>query len=115
MQGQINEVLFSGLDMNWHDRQRRLLTSAFSMSQMVKYESCVNDNINLFIEQLHKRFAATGAAMDVMEWATYWSLEVIYDLTFGERAGYVEEGKDVNGVISGIREMDAWWLYVSEG
>jgi hypothetical protein len=32
--------------------------------------------------------------MDIMEWATYFSLETIYDITFGERAGFVEEGRD---------------------
>jgi hypothetical protein len=47
-----------------------------------------------------------------MDWVTYWSLEVIYDLTFGERMGYVEQGRDINGVIFGVRKMAAWWLYV---
>jgi hypothetical protein len=64
---------------------------------MVKYEPWVNDNITLFIEQLRKRFVAkqgSGATMDIMEWATYFSLETIYDITFGEGAGFVEEGRD---------------------
>jgi hypothetical protein len=51
--------------------------------------------------------------MDVVDYATYWSLEVIYDLAFGERIGYVEEGKDVNGVITGVWKGNEWWLYVS--
>jgi cytochrome P450 len=66
----ITEVLFSGLDTEWHDRQRRVVSSAFSMTQMVKYEPWVNDNIVLFIEELRKRFIAKeglGASMDVME------------------------------------------------
>ena len=83
--------------MEWHDRQRRVVNSAFSMTQMVKYEPWVDDNITLFIEQLRKRFIAKqgpGEAMDIMEWVTYFSLETIYDITFGERAGFVEEGRD---------------------
>jgi hypothetical protein len=56
VRGELTEVLFSGLDMKWHDRQHRVVTSAFSMSQIVKYEPWVDDNITLFIEQLRKRF-----------------------------------------------------------
>jgi hypothetical protein len=83
---------------------------------MVKYEPCVDENITRLIEQLRRRFVVeqgVGNAMDVMDWATYWSLEVIYDLAFGERIGYVKEGKDVNGVITGVRKENEWWLYVS--
>jgi hypothetical protein len=72
---------------------------------MVRYEPCVDENVNRLIEQLHRRFVAdqgAGNAMDIIDWATYWSLEVIYDLAFGERIGYVEEGKDVNSVITGV-------------
>ena len=86
------------------------------MTQMVKYEPWVNDNITLFIEQLRKRFIAKqgpGASMNIMEWSAYFSLETIYDITFGERAGFVEEGRDVNGVIAGVHQMMAPVLYVS--
>lgn len=116
VRGELTDILFSTLDTEWHDRHRRLVTPAFSMSQMIKYEPCVDENISLLIEQLRKRFVSgrgLGAVMDVMNWATYWSLEVIYDLTFGERIGYVEQGKDVNNLILGVRKTVAWHLYVS--
>lgn len=83
------------------------------MSQMIRYEPCIDENISLLIDQLRKRFASGGDAMDVNDWATYWSLEVIYDLTFGERMGYIEHGKDINGVISGVRKMVSSFQYVS--
>ena len=117
VQGVITEVLFSGLDVKWHDRQRRLINSAFSMTQMVKYEPWVDDNIALFIQQLRKQFVAKegpGATMNVMEWATYFSLDLIYEITFGERIGFVEEGRDVNGIIGAVHQTCAPWLYVSE-
>lgn len=116
-QGVLTEVLFSGLDREWHDRQRRVVSSAFSMTQMVKYEPWVNDNIVLFIEQLRKRFVAKegpGATMDIMEWATYFSSDLVHEITFGERVGFIQEGRDVNGVIDGVHKMMAWSLYVSD-
>lgn len=82
------------------------------MSQMVTYEPCIDKNISLLIEQLRKKFVPTGKPLDIMDWFTFWSLETIYDLTFGERMGYIEEGKDVNNLISGVRETMSWTLYV---
>lgn len=43
----------------------------------------------------------------------YFSLDVIHEIVFGERAGFTEEGGDVNGVISGVHQMIAHVLYVS--
>ena len=86
------------------------------MTQMVRHEHWVNDNVVLFIEQLRKRFVAKegpGASMDVMEWVTYFSLDTIHEITFGEQAGFVEERRDVNGVIAGEHQMLAHTLYVN--
>jgi cytochrome P450 len=67
VRGELNEVLFSGLTTEWHDRQRCLVTPAFSMSQMIKYEPCVDENISLFIEQLRKRFVSNRGAGEVTD------------------------------------------------
>ncbi|PVH70068.1 cytochrome P450 [Cadophora sp. DSE1049] len=114
--GVVFEVLFNGLNEEWHDQQRRLVSSAFSMSQMVKYEPWVDDNISIFLEEIRKRFvvhAGTGPAMNVMDWSAYFILDVIYMITFGDTAGYITEGRDLNGVIHGIQHMAAPWLYFS--
>ena len=113
----MTEVLFSGLDKEWHDRQRRVVGSAFSVTQMVKYEPWVDDNIQIFIQQLRKRFVTKqgpGATMNLMDWAAYLSLDLLHEITFGERAGFMEEGRDVNGVIAGVHKMMSGALYVSD-
>ncbi len=52
------EVLFSTTNKFWHDRQRRLINSAFSMSQLVKYEPWVDDTISIFIAKLRETFVS---------------------------------------------------------
>ncbi|KAH7391598.1 cytochrome P450 [Cadophora sp. MPI-SDFR-AT-0126] len=114
--GVVFEVLFSGLSEEWHDQQRRLVSSAFSMSQMVKYEPWVDDNIAIFLKEVRKRFvvnADTAPAMNILDWSSYFILDVIYMITFGDEAGYLTEGRDVNGVIQGIQHMAAPWLFFS--
>lgn len=100
--------LFPALNESWHDRQRRVVSSAFSMTQMLEHEPVIDHNITLFIKQLRKRFVAKqgpGPTMNLMKWAEYFSLGLLCELTFGERAAFVEEGKDVNGIISGVEQM----------
>jgi hypothetical protein len=109
------EVLFTTLDVQRHDKIRRLISPAFTMTNTMKYEPWVNENITQFNEQLRKRFVAKsgpGATMNVMEWASYFSMECIYSITFGEGIGFIEQGKDVLGIIAGHHEMGKHWLYV---
>jgi hypothetical protein len=48
-----------------------------------------------------------------MEWVVYFVLDLIHDITFGERVGFAAEGRDVNDVISGVHQMMAHTLYAS--
>lgn len=76
----------------------------------------MDDNINLFIHQIKKRFVAKegfGPTMDIAEWASYLGLEIVADMVFGEKVGSLEEGRDVNGIIGGVRGMATRWLWVS--
>ncbi|RFU24689.1 hypothetical protein B7463_g11642, partial [Scytalidium lignicola] len=116
VRGIVGKALFSSRHVEWHDRNRRLVNSAFSMTQAIRYEPWVNENITLFIEQMRNRFVAKtelGATMNLMEWATYFAFEGIHVITFGERVGYIEEGRDVNGVIANVKRMVDWFLYTS--
>lgn len=117
LRGEVGKALFSTRDVQWHDRQRRLVNSAFSMTQSMRYEPWMDDAIRIFVDQLRKRFVArtglsTEVTMEVYEWASYYALDVINSVTFGERVGAMEEGRDVNGVLTGTRKMEKPWLYV---
>lgn len=50
--------------------------------------------------------------MNMMEWFAYFSLDVITDITFGERSGFLETGTDVGGIISQNGKIMESWLYV---
>lgn len=69
-----------------NDRPRRLINSASSLSQLIKYEPLVDDTINVFIARLRKMFVRDGSLgpiMNMMELFAYFSLDVIIDITFG--------------------------------
>lgn len=119
--GEMIEALFTGTDPQWHDRQRRLLSHPFSMTQMVQYEPWVDDSTALFVKQIRQRLCdqePNRSPINLMEWFRYFSLDAVNEITFGEKAGFLESGSDINGTIAGVKGMMTWWLYVcaiSEG
>lgn len=82
---------------------------------MIKYEPRVDDTVKVFITKLRETFVSEespGLVMNMMLWFGYFSLDVITDITFGERAGFLATGTDVGGTITQNRKMMEPWLYV---
>jgi hypothetical protein len=50
--------------------------------------------------------------VNFMELLGYFSADVISEMTFGERTGFLEAGTDVENIIGGVRLVFAPWLYV---
>ena len=106
--------LLSSTDEKWHDRQRRLIQPAFSLSQVIRYEPWVDGTIALFLDKMSSMFAGKagpGGVVNLMEWLGYFSADVISEMTFGERTGFLEAGQDVHNIIGGVRQVFAPWLY----
>ena len=106
--------LLSSTDEKWHDRERRHINTAFSLTQIIRYEPWVDGTIALFVDKMRSTFAGKegpDGVVDFMEWLGYFSADVISEMTFGERTGFLEAGKDVENIIGGVRQVFAPWLY----
>jgi cytochrome P450 len=107
--------LLSATDEKWHDWERRFINSAFSLTQIIRYEPWVDGTIALFLNKMRTKFSGKegpDGVIDFMEWLGYFSADVISEMTFGERTGFLEAGKDVDNIIGGVRRVFAPWLYV---
>ena len=107
--------LLSATDGRWHDQQRRLINNAFSLTQLLRYEPWVDDTVRLFLKQMQERFVdkdGPKGLIDFPTWLGYFSADVISEMTFGEKTGFLETGKDVQGIIMGVRRVFNPWLYV---
>ncbi len=107
--------LLSATDGRWHDQQRRLINPAFSLTQLLRYEPWVDDTVRLFFQQMRSRFADKDGPEGVIDfslWLGYFSADVISEMTFGQKTGFLETGKDVQGIIMGVRRVFRPWLYV---
>lgn len=78
------------------------------MSNLVQFEPLVDSTIEAFITQLQKRAVdrpADDGILDFGMWLQFYAFDVIGELTFSKRLGFVDEGKDIEGVIGTLESM----------
>jgi len=99
------ESLFSTKNEGYHAKYRRCVSNAFAMSSLVGYEPLVDSTTDAFIEQTTKRYSETGKDCDFAKWLQYFAFDVIGDLTWSKRIGFVERDEDVDGIVKFIGDF----------
>lgn len=103
--GRVLESLFGTLDQDYHARLRRVVSHAFSMSTIVQYEPRVNETARVFLDQTEALFANTGRICDFKLWLQFFAFDVITQITYSRRVGFIDREEDVNGVIAWLDTM----------
>ena len=85
-----------------HARTKRAIANAYALSTLVEFEVLVDSTIRVFLEVLGRRFAQTGQVCDLGKYLQYFAFDVIGELTFSKRLGFLEQGQDVDNIISAI-------------
>lgn len=91
--------LFSTTDEQFHAQLRRCVNSAFSMSTLVQYEPFVDSTTELFLSQTDKIYVQPGRTCDFARWLQFYAFDVIGEMTYSKRHGFLEDNKDVEGII----------------
>lgn len=91
--------LFSTTDEYFHAELRRCVNSAFSMTALVQYEPSVDDTTLLFLDQTESLFSSQNKICDFAEWLQFYAFDVIGEITYSKRHGFVERGEDVDGMV----------------
>lgn len=97
--GERLQSLFSTKDETYHARYRRCVNSAFSMSSLVEYEPLVDSTMNAFINETRKRYCDSGQSCRFSQWLQFFAFDVIGELTWSKRLGFVERDEDVDGIV----------------
>lgn len=69
------------------------------MSTLVQYEPFVDSTTELFLSQTEKIYANTGKSCDFSNWLQFYAFDVIGEMTYSKRHGFVEENKDIDGIV----------------
>lgn len=105
--------LFSTTDESFHAQLRRCVNSAFSMTTLVQYEPFVDSTTELFLSQTEKLYAQTGKGCDFAKWLQFYAFDVIGEMTYSKRHGFVEENRDIDGIVDYLGKLFSYVAPVS--
>ncbi|KAM0541732.1 hypothetical protein ACHAPJ_013137 [Fusarium lateritium] len=95
-------TLFTSQDDKFHAKLRRAVSNAYAMSTLVQFEPFVDSTTTEFFKQLDERYASQNAILDFGTWLQYYAFDVIGELTYSKRLGFVDHGKDVDNIIRNL-------------
>ncbi|KAL4804154.1 cytochrome P450 [Aspergillus unguis] len=98
-------AVFSSRDEQVHKGLRAPIASLYSMSKLLPLEVFINKTIEAMTGQIDARFVDSQETFDLANWLQYFAFDVMGTLTFSKRYGFLEQGRDVNGMLGTIWEF----------
>lgn len=98
-------AVFNTQDEQMHKRIKNPIAPLFSLSNVVMFEGLVDGVLSCLSDQLDKRFTGTGITFDLGEWIQYFAFDVMGTMSFSKRYGFLDSGKDVEGMLDAIFEF----------
>lgn len=77
------------------------------MSALVQYEPFVDNTTKLFLEQTKNIYVNNPEGCDFTQWLQFYAFDVIGEITYSKRHGFVENNKDVDGIVAYLS-----WLFL---
>jgi cytochrome P450 len=89
-------------DETQHARLKRPIAQSFSLSTLVEFEPLIDSTTAVFLSRLDELYAGTGRVCDLGQWLQWYAFDVIGELTFSKRLGFLERAEDVEGIIASV-------------
>lgn len=101
-------AVFNTRDETLHKQLKTPIAPMFSVSNTVSHEVFVDQVLHVLFHQLNHRYADSRCTFDLGNWLQYFAFDVMGTLTFSKRYGFLEQGRDVNGMLETI------WNYMTD-
>jgi len=95
--------LFPDQDSKRHAETRKRFQGLYSMSSLLSYEPYVDECIDIFLSKLG-HFARSGTSIDLVHWFQCYAFDVIGEITYSERFGFLDNGDDVAGTMAALEK-----------
>lgn len=105
LKGKPVPTIFATQDEDQHHTLRRPIAAIYSMSNVVSFEPYVDSTMSVFIDQLNKRFVEPDLVCNFGTWLQMFAFDVMGEITFSRRLGFLESGTDIGGLMQHI------WAY----
>ncbi|KAI3323954.1 cytochrome P450 [Xylariaceae sp. AK1471] len=93
--------IFTDRSIQRHANARRQLQSTYSMSSLISYEPYVDQCSDIFSKRLNE-MAKAGRPVDMGHWFQCYAFDVIGQITYGKRIGFLDDGADLWGIMKAI-------------
>ncbi|KIW11270.1 hypothetical protein PV08_10570 [Exophiala spinifera] len=94
-------TLFPDRDMKRHAETRKRFQAMYSMSSLVSYEGYVDECASIFRKRLTE-FAESGETIDMAHWLQCYAFDVIGNITYSQRFGFLDKGEDIAGLLKAL-------------
>ncbi|TKX20155.1 pisatin demethylase-like protein 4 [Elsinoe australis] len=102
--------LFSTRSETEHREQKKKIANAYTLESLLRMEGRVDDCSRLFLGRMGG-FADKGEEVDLGAWLQYYAFDVVGELTFAKKLGFLEKGADVDNMMAAI---DGMLIYASQ-
>ena len=95
-------AIFTTQDDDLHKQLKTPIAQLYNLSSVIQFEPFVDEVLGLLFEQLDKRFVEQKKVCNLGDWIQFFALDVMGEISFSERYGFLETGADVQGIIKSI-------------
>ncbi|KAK8155481.1 cytochrome P450 [Phyllosticta citribraziliensis] len=96
-----NPDIFTEIREHEHARKKRAAAVPYSMATMQQMTPCIENTIDLLMQKV-RSFAEGSREVALDIWLHYFAFDVLGEVAFSRRFGFLDTGKDVEGCISAI-------------
>jgi Cytochrome P450 len=95
-------AVFTTQDEQQHKQLKNPIAPLYALSNVVTFEGFVDEVLGVLFQQLDKRFVVSHDSFDLGDWIQYFAFDIMGTMTFSSRYGFLETGKDVDGMLQSI-------------
>ncbi|OAA38812.1 Cytochrome P450 [Metarhizium rileyi] len=106
----VNDVIVNGLrisnifntqDEEFHAKYAKPIGSFWTLNKILELEPLMDETIQTFVNKLGCKFADVDSGKVCMmdDWLTYFAWDFAANVTFGKHYGFLDEEKDIRGMI----------------
>ncbi|GKZ18421.1 hypothetical protein AbraCBS73388_000991 [Aspergillus brasiliensis] len=98
-QGEVMDSMFTARDPVYHKHLKSSVSQIFSMTNMKNFEVYADECTQIFMDAM---VDLEGQSLDFSNWLQWYAFDVISAITFQRRFGFMEQRRDVDGMIGKI-------------
>ena len=97
------ESIFNMQEHKTHARYRKIAAAPYSLTKIKRMEPLIDAQISRWFSRLDALFGQ-GKPFDFCPWSVYMAYDVVTDIGFGAPFGFIEQGRDVAGLIRAMHD-----------